>query len=80
LSDGGQIGIDPARSLNRVSLFGAAAIRSKGDKGITEPVLDPFAQDNPAEAGKSQIRLFDLAHVQVEHSGEVMASSPFTTA
>jgi uncharacterized damage-inducible protein DinB len=50
---------------------GAAAIQSKGDKGILESVVDPFAQDNPSEAGKSQIRLIDLAHGLNEHSGEV---------
>jgi uncharacterized damage-inducible protein DinB len=50
---------------------GAAAIKAKGDKGILEPVVDPFAQDNPAQAGKSQIRLVDLAHSLNEHSGEV---------
>jgi len=50
---------------------GAAAIKAKGDKGILESVLDPFAQDNPENAGKDQIRLMDLAHSLVEHSGEV---------
>jgi uncharacterized damage-inducible protein DinB len=50
---------------------GAAAIQSKGDKGILESVVDPFAQDNPNQAGKSQIRLIDLAHSLNEHSGEV---------
>jgi hephaestin len=50
---------------------GAAAIKSKGDKGMTEAVVDPFALDNPNQAGKDQIRLLDLAHSLVEHSGEV---------
>jgi uncharacterized damage-inducible protein DinB len=49
---------------------GAAAIEAKGDKGITEAVVDPFAQDNPNQAGKSKIRLIDLAHAMDEHSGE----------
>src|SRR5215469_8604461 len=31
---------------------GAAAIQAKGDKGLSESVLDPFALDNPNEAGK----------------------------
>jgi len=53
---------------------GAAAIKAKGDKGMAESVVDPFAEDNPAEAGKSQIRLVDLAHSLVEHSGEVYGS------
>ena len=50
---------------------GAAAIQAKGDTGISELVVDPFAQDVPAQAGKSQIRLSDLAHSLIEHSGEV---------
>jgi uncharacterized damage-inducible protein DinB len=50
---------------------GAAAIKSKGDQAILDTVVDPFAQDNPAQAGKSQIRLIDLAHSLNEHSGEV---------
>lgn len=49
---------------------GAAAIKAKGDKGITGAVVDPFAQDNPNQAGKSMIRLIDLAHAMDEHSGE----------
>jgi uncharacterized damage-inducible protein DinB len=50
---------------------GAAAIKAKGDRGILEAVVDPFAQDNPSQAGKDQIRLIDLAHSLDEHSGEV---------
>src|SRR5205823_2028567 len=50
---------------------GAAAIKTKGDKGLSASVLDPFAQDNPNEAGKTQIRLGDLASSLIEHSGEV---------
>jgi hypothetical protein len=50
---------------------GAAAIKAKGDKGIVEAVADPFAQDNPNQAGKSMIRLVDLAHGMDEHSGEI---------
>jgi len=50
---------------------GAAAIKSKGDKGISTLVIDPFAEDVPANANKDQIRLGDLAIGIVEHSGEV---------
>lgn len=50
---------------------GATAIKAKGDKGILEAVVDPFAQDNPNQAGKDMIRLIDLAHSLDEHSGEV---------
>jgi hypothetical protein len=50
---------------------GAAAIKSKGDKGISALVIDPFAQDVPGNANKEQIRLGDLAFGLVEHCGEV---------
>ncbi len=50
---------------------GAAAIKSKGDKGISTLVTDPFAEDVPGNAGKEQIRLLDLAYGIVEHSGEI---------
>jgi DinB superfamily len=50
---------------------GVTAIKAKGDGGILESVVDPFAQDNPNQAGKEQIRLIDLAHSLDEHSGEV---------
>jgi len=49
---------------------GAAAIKSKGDKGMSTLVVDPFAEDNPANVNKEQIRLEDLAYALVEHSGE----------
>jgi uncharacterized damage-inducible protein DinB len=49
---------------------GAAAIKAKGDKGLSDAVVDPFAEDNPENAGKDQIRLVDLAFSLVEHSGE----------
>jgi len=50
---------------------GAAAIKSKGDSGISDLVTDPFGFDDPQHAGKAQIRLGDLAHNLIEHSGEV---------
>jgi uncharacterized damage-inducible protein DinB len=49
---------------------GAAAIKAKGDKGLSDSVVDPFAEDNPENAGRDQIRLVDLAYSLVEHSGE----------
>jgi hypothetical protein len=49
---------------------GAAAIKSKGDKGLLDVVVDPFAEDVPGNAGKEQIRLIDLAYALNEHSGE----------
>jgi hypothetical protein len=50
---------------------GAGAIKSAGDKGMSTLVVDPFAEDNPVNAGKEKIRLGDLAFSLVEHSGEV---------
>jgi uncharacterized damage-inducible protein DinB len=50
---------------------GAAAIKSKGDNGILDLVVDPFAQDMPGQAGKEKIRLNDLAYGLIEHSGEI---------
>ena len=50
---------------------GATGIKSKGDKGISTLVIDPFAEDVPANAGKEKIRLSDLAFGLIEHSGEV---------
>ncbi len=50
---------------------GAAAIKSKGDKGTSALVIDPFAGDVTGNANKEQIRLGDLAFGLVEHSGEV---------
>jgi uncharacterized damage-inducible protein DinB len=49
---------------------GAAAIKAKGDKSLSDSVVDPFAEDNPENAGRDQIRLVDLAYSLVEHSGE----------
>jgi len=50
---------------------GAGAIKSKGDKGILELVVDPFGFDDPQHAGQTQIRLSELAQNIIEHSGEV---------
>jgi FtsP/CotA-like multicopper oxidase with cupredoxin domain len=50
---------------------GASAIKSKGDPGISDLVVDPFGYDDPQHAGKAQIRLYELAHNLIEHSGEV---------
>jgi uncharacterized damage-inducible protein DinB len=41
---------------------GAAAIKAKGDKGMTDLVVDPFAHQ--------QMRIYDLAYGFVEHCGE----------
>src|ERR1700676_2747624 len=57
--------------VNKSFADGARAIKSKGDKGLSALVIDPFAEDVPASANKEQIRLGDLAFGMVEHSGEV---------
>ena len=41
---------------------GAAAIKSKGDKGMSDLLVDPFAHQ--------QFRISDLAYGLIEHSGE----------
>jgi uncharacterized damage-inducible protein DinB len=41
---------------------GAAAIESKGDKGMNDLVVDPFAHQ--------QVRVYDMAYGLIEHSGE----------
>ena len=50
---------------------GAAVIKSKGDTGVSDLVVDPFGYDDPQHAGKAQIRVGDLADNLIEHSGEV---------
>jgi uncharacterized damage-inducible protein DinB len=42
---------------------GAAAIKAKGDKGMSELVVDPFENE--------QARISDFAYGFVEHSGEI---------
>ena len=41
---------------------GAAAIQARGDKGMNELVVDPFAHQ--------QVRIIDLAYGFIEHTGE----------
>src|ERR1700686_4129976 len=41
---------------------GAAAIKAKGDKGMSDLIVDPFAHQ--------QVRTSDLAYGFIEHSGE----------
>jgi len=41
---------------------GAAAIQAKGDKGMNDLVVDPFAHQ--------QTRVYDMAYGIIEHSGE----------
>ncbi|MGA9383917.1 MAG: DinB family protein, partial [Candidatus Sulfotelmatobacter sp.] len=41
---------------------GASAIKAKGDKGMSELVVDPFVNQ--------QVRISDFAYSFIEHSGE----------
>lgn len=41
---------------------GAAALQAKGDKGMTDLVVDPF--------GNQQVRVYDFAYGFIEHCGE----------
>jgi uncharacterized damage-inducible protein DinB len=41
---------------------GAAAITAKGDKGMSDLMVDPFAHQ--------QVRVYDMAYGFIEHSGE----------
>jgi len=41
---------------------GAAAIKAKGDKGMNDMLIDPFAHQ--------QVRVYDMAYGFIEHSGE----------
>lgn len=41
---------------------GAAAIKSKGDKGLNDTIVDPFANQ--------QVRIIDYAYGFIEHCGE----------
>jgi uncharacterized damage-inducible protein DinB len=41
---------------------GAAAIQAKGDKGMSDLIVDPFAHQ--------QVRVYDWAYGFIEHSGE----------
>jgi FtsP/CotA-like multicopper oxidase with cupredoxin domain len=50
---------------------GAAAIKSLGDQGVAELVVDPFGFDDPQHAGQAQIRLGELAQNLIEHCGEI---------
>src|SRR5277367_2680303 len=41
---------------------GAAAIKAKGDKGMSDLLVDPFSHQ--------QVRVYDMAYGLIEHSGE----------
>jgi hypothetical protein len=61
--------IHPLLKLNLVD--NARVILPNIDKRISTLVTDPFGQDDPAHAGKGEIRLSDFGFGLVEPSGEV---------
>lgn len=54
---------DVAAFVRKAVADGAAAIKARGDKGMSELVTDPDANQ--------QVRLGDLAYGLIEHSGEI---------
>jgi uncharacterized damage-inducible protein DinB len=53
---------DVVAFMKKAFADGAAAIQAKGDKGMSDLVVDPFAHQ--------QVRISDLAYGFIEHSGE----------
>jgi uncharacterized damage-inducible protein DinB len=53
---------DVAAFVKKAFADGAAAIKAKGDKGMSELVVDPFEHQ--------QVRISDMAAGIIEHSGE----------
>lgn len=54
---------DIAAYVKKSFADGTAAIKAKGDKGMSDLVIDPFANQ--------QVRVSDLAYGLIEHSGEI---------
>jgi uncharacterized damage-inducible protein DinB len=53
---------DIVAMLKKSFADGAAALKAKGDKGMSETIVDPFA--------KQQVRVLDMAYGFIEHCGE----------
>jgi uncharacterized damage-inducible protein DinB len=53
---------DVAAFVKKAFADGAAAIKAKGDKGMSDFIVDPFANQ--------QVRISDAAYGFIEHSGE----------
>jgi uncharacterized damage-inducible protein DinB len=53
---------DVVAFVNKAFADGAAAIKAKGDKGMSDLIVDPFAHQ--------QVRISDMAYGFIEHSGE----------
>jgi len=54
---------DVAAYVKKSFADGAAVIKAKGDKGMSDLIVDPFAQQ--------QVRVSDMAYGLIEHSGEL---------
>jgi uncharacterized damage-inducible protein DinB len=53
---------DAVAFVKKAFADGAAAIQAKGDKGMSDLIVDPFANQ--------QVRISDMAYGFIEHSGE----------
>ena len=53
---------DIAAYVKKAFADGAAAIKAKGDQGMSDLVVDPFEHQ--------QVRISDMAYGFIEHSGE----------
>jgi uncharacterized damage-inducible protein DinB len=53
---------DVVAMVKKAFADGAAAIQSKGDKGLNDTIVDPFANQ--------QVRIIDYAYGFIEHCGE----------
>jgi uncharacterized damage-inducible protein DinB len=53
---------DVAAFVKKSFADGAAAIKAKGDKGMNDLLVDPFAHQ--------KVRVYDMAYGFIEHSGE----------
>lgn len=53
---------DVVAAVKKSFADGAAALKTKGDKGMTELIVEPF--------GNQQVRVYDFAYGFIEHGGE----------
>jgi len=57
---------DVAAFVKKAFADGAAAIKAKGDKGMSDLIVDPFANQ--------KVRISDFAYGFIEHSGDTTAN------
>ena len=63
---------DVVAAVKKSFADGAAALKTKGDKGMTELIVEPF--------GNQQVRVYDFAYGFIEHGGEHYGQLVATTA